>query len=36
VLYRFWVNLWSAANGKEIFAQNENLISGAFMGAASN
>tara|TARA_R110000868_G_scaffold21640_7_gene89775 strand:- start:64572 stop:64982 length:411 start_codon:yes stop_codon:yes gene_type:complete len=26
----FWVNLWSDANGEEIFAQNEILISGAF------
>ncbi|AYN68843.1 DUF4293 family protein [Euzebyella marina] len=26
----FWVNLWSDANGNEIYAQNEILISGAF------
>jgi hypothetical protein len=30
----FWLNLWSDANGKEIFAQNDFLISGAFTGAA--
>lgn len=30
----FWVNLWSDAKGKEIFAKNDVLISGAFMGAA--
>lgn len=30
----FWINLWSDANGKEIFAQNDVLISGAFTLAA--
>lgn len=30
----FWVNLWSDAKGKEIFAQNEVLISGAFYFSA--
>jgi hypothetical protein len=30
----FWLNLWSDANGKEIFAQNDVLISGAFTAAA--
>ncbi len=30
----FWINLWSDANGKEFFAQNDVLISGAFTLAA--
>ena len=30
----FWVNLWSDENGKEIFAQHDILISGAFFISA--
>ncbi|PKA97174.1 uncharacterized protein DUF4293 [Flavobacteriaceae bacterium MAR_2009_75] len=33
-LLPFWVNLWSDANGAEVYASNEILISVAFYGSA--